>query len=118
MHYAILNRSGNALEWFTDETDARDALAEMVSESPDAVLDLVAFEGPGRPVEPVSASARSAWPVARLVWSSQTAVASRNAGNLTAAVIKVESENLGDYDLGERDDGTDDRVRLETYHPA
>lgn len=118
MHFGILNSSGNVLEWFEDEKVARAALAEIVAESPDADVDLVAFEGPGRPVEPVSASARSAWPAARLVWSSQTAVASRNAGNLTAAIVKFESKDFEDHDLGERDDGTDDRVRLEAYHPA
>jgi hypothetical protein len=72
MHYAILSSSGNVLAWFSDEDEARHALAEMIDGVEGAELDLVAFEGPGRPVEPVSASARSAWPAARLVWSSQS----------------------------------------------
>lgn len=112
MHYAILNSSGNALEWFTDEAAAQRALAEMVSEYPAADVDLVAFEGPGRPVEPVSAAARCAWPAARLVWSSQ-AVANRNTGNLVNAVVTIDSADIEDQ--GERDYGTDNRVRL---HPA
>lgn len=107
MHYAILNSSGNVLEWFTDEAEARRALAEMVAESSAADLDLVAFEGPGRPVEPVSVAARSAWPTARLVWSSLVS-SEHNAGDILIAVVKQ-----GDQDLGERADGTDDRVRLE-----
>jgi hypothetical protein len=113
MHYAILNSSGNALEWFTDEAEARRALDEMLAQAPGVEVDLVAFEGPGRPVEPVSLSVRSAWPAARLVWSSQTAGKARNAGNVVAAMVK-----LSDQRLGEREDGTDDRVGREAYSPS
>lgn len=70
MHYAILNRSGNALGWFTDEAEARAALEAMTAESPDADLDLVEFKGDERPAEPVTVSVRSAWPSVRLVVSS------------------------------------------------
>ena len=98
MHYAILNSSGNALEWFEDEADGHRVLEEMLAEFPDADLDLVAFDGPGRPAEPVSASARSAWPSARLVLSSQ-ALAATNVGNMDVVFEAVNT--------------TDDRVEQE-----
>lgn len=41
MHYVILSSSGNALEWFTNEAEARRALAEMLATGAD--VDLVAF---------------------------------------------------------------------------
>lgn len=100
MHYAILNSSGNVIEWFDDEEAARAALEEITSESPDADVDLVAFEGAGRPAEPVSASVRSAWPAARLVWSSnQVRVETLTIGNVVIATTT--------------DNATNDRVELE-----
>jgi hypothetical protein len=99
MHYAILNSSGNALEWFTNEEDGRRALAEILAESPDADVDLVAFDAPGRPAEPITASVRSAWPSTRLVWSNQIhgSFATRTSGNV-AVDVRVVNE-------------TDDRVK-------
>lgn len=107
MHYAILNRSGNALEWFTDETEARDALAEIMAEYPDADVDLVAFARPDRPAEPVSPSARSAWPSSRLVWSNH-APATATVGSV-GIIATVTSDDLDEP----IHNATDDRVKQE-----
>jgi hypothetical protein len=101
MHYAILNQSGNALGWFTSEVEGRRALAEMVEGSPEADLDLVAFDGSGRPAEPISASVRSAWPVARLVLSTMRSrvpanSASPGAINIGNTQVNAKSENATD----------------------
>src|SRR5436309_3142019 len=98
MHYAILNSSANALEWFSSEEEGRAALDEMLAESPEADLYLVAFAGPGKPAEPVTASARSAWPSSRLVWSSHT------AAMLTTGNLFVNTSNANE---------TDDKVKVE-----
>src|SRR4051812_27106567 len=101
MHYAILNSSGNALGWFTDESEAQRALDEMRVETPDLDLDLVAFDSPGRPAEPITASTRSAWPTARLVsttTTTTTVTATQTFGNM---IVVSGSEN-----------GTDDRVEV------
>jgi len=112
MHYAILNSEGNALGWFTDEGEARRALAGMLSEpQTGADLDLVAFEGSGRPKEPVLASARSAWPAVRLVWSSQDDRRMPNSGNLVGrdAVVLTSA----DVFWGGLETATDHRVPIE-----
>lgn len=50
MPYAILNSSGNVLEWFDDEAAALTALEEITYEAPGSV-DLVAFDDAGKLVE-------------------------------------------------------------------
>jgi hypothetical protein len=68
MSYAIVNSSGNVLEWFGSEADARAALLEIRAEHPDSDLDLLTLDAGERP-QRVTPAARSAWPAVRLVWS-------------------------------------------------
>jgi hypothetical protein len=61
MSFAIINGSGNVLEWFDHEQSARDALAEFHAESPGAVADLVEFDASGMLIAGNVAPRRMFW---------------------------------------------------------
>lgn len=49
LSWAIFSASGNALAWFSDEGKAKAEMVSMLTEYPDADVDLVAFDAKGYP---------------------------------------------------------------------
>ena len=52
MYYALFDSTGNLIESFTDEQEAREALDELAHDNPDSAdeLALLAYDDDGRPV--------------------------------------------------------------------
>lgn len=96
MRYGLINSSGNVLEWFEDEEDARSALAQVIRESPAAAahLDMCAFDETGNPIgEPLSVTAPDLVRVLTILGSYDPA--SRNAGS--QVLSKVESDDFAEH---------------------